>query len=223
MKGAVMNLTVVRWVASVVGVVVAVPALAAEPPARRETQAQVRVQIEPREAALVQQLPQASTSPGATALQKKGYDWLAATGGELALAPGRYTFALTRDAATVVSPSPVDVPAGRSQLRAQLEEHSHALGWVLVGTSPVVWYGSLMIFKGPVNDGDEVTGGQVAISTALAVAELVTGIVLISRASESATFTLVPAALAPARSRFGLEQHAVALQQPQGLSLQLAF
>lgn len=184
-------------------------------------QAQVEVKLDPPHASLVRRLEQPNLDEGATTLQRAGYDWVCSGKCELVLPPGHHIFAVSIDNATAVSPSTVYLPAGRSILHGRHEQSSTALAWVLVGTSPVTWYASLMLMKAA-NGGDSVSGGQVALGSGLALAQLATGIVLLAKPGETATLTLVPATGAPTSSRFDIE-HAVAQNQLRGLSLQIAF
>jgi hypothetical protein len=211
---------VIGWL-SLVGVVTVTSAATAEPVAA-ESQARIQVELEPQQAALVQKLPVADGSPNATALQKQGYDWKCSGRCELVLPPGRHTFGLTTDGGSVVAPSELELPAGRSKLHARYYERANAVGWVVVGTSPVTWYASLMIMKG-LNGGVPVSGGQFALGTGIGIAQLVVGIVLVSRPGAGADFTLTPVASMPARSRFGVERQFVARDDVQGLGLQLRF
>lgn len=198
----------------------AAPVWAAEPAQAMKT-AQVQVELEPGNVALVSQLPQPNLGHDATTLQRQGYDWLCGGKCELKLAPGRHSFALTQDNATVTPPSSLDVPVGRSVLRGRYDEGSTVLPWTIIGTSPVTWYASLMVMKAA-NDGDAVSGGQLALGTGLALTQLVVGIVLLTKTHDTATFTLVPAAPAPVGARLGFER-AAWRDQPQGISAQWAF
>ena len=93
-----MNLGWMGSAGALVGLLLTGRAMAAEPTAPTEPQAQLHVQLEPREAALLRRLPGANFGPGATALQLQGYDWVCGGGCELALPPGRHTLALSLDA-----------------------------------------------------------------------------------------------------------------------------
>ena len=216
-----MAVVLVRFGACLVGMLAAAPAVAAEPVASAEPQARVHVEIAPREAALVRQLPSVSHAPDSTALQQQGYDWVCSGKCELVLPPGQHTFALTTDAKSVVSPSKVDVPAGHSTLRAEYHKGSTTWGWVLIGTSPVTWYGSLMLMS-TINGGKAVDGTQIGLGTVIAVTQLVVGVAFVASPGGSTTLTIVPTGAAPARSRFGVER-AIAGNQLGGLGVQLAF
>jgi hypothetical protein len=208
------------WGIGVLGLMVTAPAFAAEPAAMTE-QAHVQVELEPEDVSLVGRLARPNLGAGATALQREGYDWLCGGKCELVLPPGRHGFSLTKDNATIASPSELDIPAGRSTLRGSYEKASTVLPWVLIGTSPVTWYAGLLIMKG-VNGGEAVSGGQVALGTGLALAQLTVGILLLTRSTDSARFTLVPAAAVPAPLLSDRER--TAAQNPlHGVSLQLAF
>jgi len=76
-------------------------------------------------------------------------------------------------------------------LHAHYQRGSSTWGWVLVGTSPVTWYASLMAMKG-LNGGEPVSGGQVVLGTGIALTQLVLGVVLLAMPSVHSSPIVAP-------------------------------
>jgi hypothetical protein len=184
-------------------------------------EAKVAVEIEPASATLLQRDRVAATQHGG--LVVGGFQELCSGRCRLKLNEGTYTLALSLDEGDVTPTKRVSIPAGDSRLTARYESHSGKRlgGWLLIGTSPVTWWGSGLLIKA-IRGGKPINGGEVALISGIAVAQLVYGIVLVATGSNELSFDIVPLPAAPAS--LGLQREVA--QEPRrlnGLGLQFAF
>jgi hypothetical protein len=154
----------------------------------------VKVELDPPEASLLRRASVATATSGEHRVTVKGYAELCSGSCTLKLAAGSYSFALSPDGEKVSETSRLTLPPGDSQLVARYTSHAgpRTFGWVLVATSPLTWWGSLIAMKATNTNGDAVSGKQLAVGTGIGLAQLAIGIVLVVLNQDTATFTLTP-------------------------------
>jgi hypothetical protein len=152
----------------------------------------VKVELDPPGTSLLRRASVATATGGSRSITVKGYAELCSDSCTLKLASGSYAFALTPDGERVSEASRLAIPPGDSQLVAHYTSRSGArtLGWVLVATSPVTWYGSLIAMKASNANGDAVSTSQLLLGTGIGLAQLAVGIVLVALNKDTATFDL---------------------------------
>lgn len=186
-------------------------------------EARVAVELEPEEASLLRRSAIGTVTSDRGSAQFQGYDEVCSGSCRVKLPAGAYAFSLSIDGKRVTEAQRVRIPPGDSTLRASFESHSgmRTLGWVLLATSPVTAYGTLMAFKGS-NEGDGVTAAQTAVGVGVGVAQLVVGIVLVVVNKDTATFDVVPQ-LTSLTQEVRERRADLALPRPEQLGLSVAF
>lgn len=180
---------------AVAGWLLASPALAADTGRLIQVQseeARVSVELHPAEATLVRRDAIAKGPGRSGGMVAEGFEEICSRSCQLKMPAGTYSFALALDDEGITEVKQVTIPAGDSKLRASFESRSgmRTLGWLLVATSPVTAYGSLMAFK-VANDGKVVTTGQSVLGLGLGVTQLAVGLVLVIVNKDTVGFDIV--------------------------------
>jgi len=183
-------------------------------------EARVRVQTEPATATLLNRDRVAIASSGRGSVMAKGFQELCSGSCQLKLKAGTYSLALMLDGEQITDTKSVAIPAGDSQLVARHESHSGKRigGWVLIGTSPVTWLGAGIVIKAT-RGGEAITGGQLVLTSGLALAQLAVGIVLVATGGDELDFEVVP--MLPAAPAVAYREQEPSRQD--GLALRWSF
>jgi hypothetical protein len=187
-------------------------------------EARVAVQLEPASATLLQRDRLAVATTGRGSITARGFRELCSGSCRLKMKEGTYTMALALEGNAITDSVPVSIPAGDSRLIMRHESHGgrRAGGWVLVGTSPVTWWGSGLLLK-VANGGDPISGGQVALITGVALTQLALGIWLVATGGDELGVEIVPLPPTANAAAFAPREPTTAQRAFEGLGVQVAF